>query len=48
MSEALAPGAEAGVPVGHLAVLLAWTLAGALVLRWRFRWEPVGPAATRN
>ncbi len=48
MSEALAPGAAAGLPVGHLAVLLAWTLAGALVLRWRFRWEPGGPAARRT
>ena len=33
------PGAASGLAWGHLAVLLAWTLAGAIVLALRFRWE---------
>ena len=45
MSEALAPDvAGSGLALDHLAVLLAWTLLGAVVLRWRFGWEPVGPS----
>ncbi len=48
MSQALAPGAASGLPVGHLAVLLAWTLAGAVVLWWRFGWEPTRPTGRRT
>ena len=45
MSEALAPSITGtGLAWEHLAVLLAWTVAGALVLARRFGWEPVGPA----
>ena len=45
MSEALAPSITGtGLAWTHLAVLLAWTVAGALVLARRFGWEPVGPA----
>ena len=39
MTESIAPGAAGGFAWGHLAVLLAWTLAGAIVLLLRFRWE---------
>ncbi len=45
MTVALAPELEgSGLALGHLAVLLAWTVAGALVLVWRFGWESAGPA----
>jgi ABC-2 type transport system permease protein len=45
MTVALAPDLDgSGLALGHLAVLLAWTLAGALVLVWRFGWESTGPA----
>ncbi|GAA4414253.1 hypothetical protein GCM10023168_37750 [Fodinibacter luteus] len=41
MSEALAPEVTgSGLAWDHLAVLLAWTLAGALVVALRFRHEP--------
>jgi ABC-2 type transport system permease protein len=37
MSEAIsAGGASSGLALGHLAVLLAWTLAGTVVLALRF------------
>ncbi len=40
MSAALAPEVTGpGLAWGHLGVLLLWTLAGALVLARRFRWE---------
>ena len=39
MTESIAPGAAGGLAWGHVAVLLAWTLAGAIVLLLRFRWE---------
>jgi ABC-2 type transport system permease protein len=40
MSQALAPDASgAGLARDHLAVLLLWTVAAALVLARRFRWE---------
>jgi len=40
MSTALAPQLSgSGLALGHLAVLLAWTLAAGAVLRWRFSWE---------
>ena len=49
MTEALAPGlAGSGLALGHLAVLLAWTLAGAVVLAWRFGWESARPAPART
>ena len=48
MSEALAPGAASELPLGHLAALLAWTLAGAVVLRCRFGWEPRRPDVGRT
>jgi ABC-type multidrug transport system permease subunit len=38
MTESIAP-ASSGLAWGHLAVLLAWTAAGAIVLALRFRWE---------
>lgn len=38
MTQSIAPGTS-GLAWGHLAVLLAWTLAGAIVLALRFRWE---------
>ncbi len=28
------------VRLGHLAAIIGWGLAGALVATWRFRWEP--------
>ncbi len=31
-----------GLQAGHLLVILAWGLAGALVAIWRFRWTPTG------
>lgn len=40
MTQALAPGTTgSGLALDHLAVLLAWTLAGAVVVWRRFRWE---------
>jgi ABC-type multidrug transport system permease subunit len=49
MSEALAPTITGtGLAWGHLAVLLAWTAAGALVLARRFGWEPAAPAHHRT
>ena len=39
MTESITPGAAGGFAWNHLAVLLAWTLAGAIVLLLRFRWE---------
>ena len=40
MSAALVPGSSgAGLAADHLAVLLLWTLAGALVVARRFSWE---------
>lgn len=40
MSAALAPGSTgAGLAVDHLAVLLLWTVAGALVVARRFSWK---------
>lgn len=49
MSQALAPEiAGSGLALGHLAVLLAWTLAGALVLLWRFGWEPARPRRKKS
>jgi ABC-type multidrug transport system permease subunit len=44
MSEALAPGAAGlGLAVGHVGLLLAWTVAAALLLWRRFGWEPTRP-----
>ena len=40
MTEAVAPEVSgSGLAFNHLAVLLAWTLAGAVVVALRFRWE---------
>ena len=49
MTVALAPELDgSGLALGHLAVLLAWTLAGALVLVWRFGWESAGPGTGKT
>jgi ABC-type transport system involved in multi-copper enzyme maturation permease subunit len=51
MTEALAPELSgSGLAWGHLGVLLLWTLAGALVLWRRFRWESPhqAPAKVRH
>lgn len=37
-----------GLAIGHLAVLLAWGLAGALVAARRFSWEPRGAGGPRR
>lgn len=40
LTEAVSPElVGSGLAWGHLAVLLAWTVAGAVVVRLRFRWE---------
>jgi ABC-type multidrug transport system permease subunit len=45
MTEAAMPQVMgSGLSWGHLGVLLAWTLAGALVVALRFRWESGEPA----
>jgi ABC-2 type transport system permease protein len=31
-----------GLALGHLAIIAAWGVAGALVALWRFRWTPGG------
>ena len=49
MSEALAPElAGSGLAFGHLAVLLAWTLAAGAVLGRRFSWESMGNRTRRK
>ncbi len=49
MSQALAPEITgSGLALGHLAVLLVWTLAGVLVLLWRFGWEPARPRRKKS
>lgn len=49
MTEATLPQvAGSGVSWGHLGVLLAWTVAGALVVALRFRWESSEPARRRR
>jgi hypothetical protein len=45
MTESIAP-ATSGLAWGHLAVLLAWTLAGAVVLALRYRPEAREPGHT--
>lgn len=47
MAETFHPGAGYGFSPGHLAVLAAWALAGALVARRRFGWQPRGVAGPR-
>lgn len=47
MTAALAPDvAGTGLALDHLAVLLAWTVAGLVVLSVRFRWEAGAPGHT--
>jgi ABC-type multidrug transport system permease subunit len=49
MTEATRPVVEgSGLAWGHLAVLLAWTLAGLVVVVLRFRWESTEPAGRRR
>jgi len=48
MSETFQPGSGYGFSAGHLAVLAAWTAAGAAVAVWRFGWSPRGSAASPN
>ncbi|MCM4084824.1 ABC transporter permease [Paractinoplanes hotanensis] len=40
MAETFEPGDGAGFSPGHLAALVAWTLAGILLARLRFGWQP--------
>ncbi|MBM2616358.1 ABC transporter permease [Actinoplanes sp. LDG1-06] len=47
MEATFEPGPGAGFSPGHLAILAAWTVAGALIARRRFGWEPRERAATR-
>ncbi|SCG54071.1 ABC transporter permease [Micromonospora halophytica] len=42
MAETFTPGAGTGLSFGHLGVLAAWTVVGALVARLRFGWQPRG------
>jgi len=44
-AETFEPGGGYGFSPGHLAVLAAWAVAGALVALRRFEWGPRGPAA---
>ena len=46
MAETFHPGPGYGFSAGHLAVLAAWTVAGAAVAVWRFGWSPRGSAIT--
>ncbi len=49
MTEAARPVVEgSGLSWGHLAVLLAWTLAGLVVIVVRFRWESAEPSGRRR
>ncbi len=49
MTEAIAPDLTgSGLAFGHLAVLLAWTVAGAVVVARRFRWESSESPAARS
>jgi ABC-type multidrug transport system permease subunit len=44
MTGAMHPGLTgSGLALDHLAVLLAWTVAGAVVVALRFRWESAEP-----
>jgi ABC-type multidrug transport system permease subunit len=42
MAETFHPGPGYGFSPGHLAVLVAWAVAGAAVAVWRFGWSPRG------
>ena len=42
MAETFQPGPGYGFSPGHLAVVVAWTVAGAAVAVWRFGWSPRG------
>ena len=47
MTESVAPDVTgSGLSLDHLAVLLVWTIAAALVLARRFRWETSEPSRT--
>jgi ABC-type multidrug transport system permease subunit len=46
MAETFDPGGGYGFSPGHLAILVLWTAAGAVVARRRFAWQPRGSAAT--
>jgi ABC-type multidrug transport system permease subunit len=49
MTEATMPAvAGSGLSWSHLGVLLAWTVAGALVIALRFRWESREPVRLRR
>jgi ABC-type multidrug transport system permease subunit len=48
MAESFEPGVGAGFSPGHLAVLVAWTLAGVLIARHRFGWQPQGRTVSRH
>jgi ABC-type multidrug transport system permease subunit len=49
MTEATLPEVVgSGVSWGHLGVLLAWTIAGAVVVALRFRWESNEPVRRRQ
>ncbi|GID32347.1 ABC transporter permease [Paractinoplanes brasiliensis] len=45
LAETFEPGGGLGLSPGHLAVLLGWTVAGVLLARMRFGWEPRERAA---
>jgi ABC-type multidrug transport system permease subunit len=47
-AETFDPGPGAGFSPGHLAVLMAWTIAGAALAAWRFGWAPRGPASASS
>ncbi|GIE29713.1 hypothetical protein Ait01nite_027580 [Actinoplanes italicus] len=45
MAGTFEPTGGSGFAAGHLVVLLAWTVAGMLVARARFSWQPAGTTA---
>jgi ABC-2 type transport system permease protein len=48
MAETFQPGAGPGFSPGHLAVLAAWAVGGAIVTRLRFAWQPRGSSRSRT
>lgn len=47
-AETFEPAGGYGFSPGHLAILAAWAVAGALVAMLRFQWGPHAPAAPRD
>jgi ABC-type polysaccharide/polyol phosphate export permease len=48
MAATFQPGSGYGFSPGHLAVMAAWAVAGAIVTRLRFSWQPRGSSGPRT